>query len=341
MARASIADVARSAGVSKTAVSFAFNAPERLGQATLDRVLEIADQLGYRPHPAARALSTRRSGSIGLLVPQDLATVFANPFTSELVRSIGETLAGHDLMLLLVPPMAGSLELAIGQAPVDGFISFGLAGDDPALATVARLGIPSVLMDCDPPPGQPAINIDDEAGAEAAAQHLIDLGHRHLAVIALPPAQSRPGPTTVARRRLAGYRSAIKRAALPAPTTVTAPPTVEGGARAWRQLAALRRRPTAVLAMSDMTAIGLMAAAQSEGVRIPADLSVIGYDDVPVAASVNPALTTVRQPIREKGRLAARLLIRRLEAKPTPSPPELDTVLVVRSSTTKTEEVQR
>lgn len=339
MARVTIADVARTAGVSKTAVSFAFNAPERLGQATLDRVRQVADELGYRPHPTARALSTRRSGSIGLLIPQALSTVFANPFLSELIRSLGETCEEHDLMLLLVPPMAGSLEAAISQAPVDGFISLGLRGDDPALAAVDRLGIPTVLMDSDPAPGHPAVNVDDAVGAEAAAQHLVDLGHRRLAIISLPPSRAQTGATPVGERRLAGYRQAIARARLPEPVTVVAAPTMEAGAAAWRELATKPERPTGVLAMSDVAAIGLMAAAQAEGVKVPEQLSVVGYDDIPMAAWTTPPLTTVRQPIAEKGRLAARLLIQKLEGRRSPSPPGLGTTLLVRGSTTKTEEV--
>ena len=95
--------------MSKTAVSFAFNSPERLGHATLERVLGVAHDLGYAPHPAARALSTRRSGTIGVLIPQRLSTVFANPFVSELIQGLGELCEEHDLALLLVPPLDGSL----------------------------------------------------------------------------------------------------------------------------------------------------------------------------------------------------------------------------------------
>jgi DNA-binding LacI/PurR family transcriptional regulator len=110
--------VATAAGVSKTAVSFAFNNPEKLGQATLERVLGVAHDLGYAPHPAARALSMRRSGTIGVLIPQRLSTVFANPFLSELIQGLGELCEEHDLTLLLVPPLDGSLEGAVRQASV-------------------------------------------------------------------------------------------------------------------------------------------------------------------------------------------------------------------------------
>src|SRR5258706_3481373 len=164
-----MADVASAAGVSKPAVSFAFNNPEKLGQATLERVLGVAHNLGYTPHPAARALSLRRSGTIGVLIPQRLSVVFANPFVSELIQGMGEVCEEHDLTMLLVPPLDGSLEGAIRQAPVDGFISLGLSPDDEALDMLDRLGVPTVLGDSDVSSLHPTVNGADAAGAAAAA----------------------------------------------------------------------------------------------------------------------------------------------------------------------------
>src|ERR1700694_5179644 len=332
MSRVTITDVAIAAGVSKTAVSFAFNNPEKLGQATVERVLGIAHELGYTPHPAARALSMRRSGTIGVLIPQRLSTVFANPFTSELLQGLGELCEEHDLTMLLVPPLDGSLEGAIRQASVDGFISLGLSPDDRALEMLDRIGIPAVLVDSDASPNHPAVNVDDAGGAEAAAQHVLDLGHREVALIVLPPTRAQIGHTPVASRRLAGYRAAIDRSGASEPFTVTAGVTMAAGSRAFDSLPRGRRRPTAILAMSDMAAIGLMAGARAAGLKIPDDLSVVGYDDLPMAAWTNPALTTVRQPIVEKGRLAARLLIPLMKGRTVDSPSPLGTKLVVRGS---------
>ncbi|HVS50109.1 MAG TPA: LacI family DNA-binding transcriptional regulator [Candidatus Dormibacteraeota bacterium] len=341
MSRVNIADVASAAGVSKTAVSFAFNSPEKLGQATLERVLGVAHDLGYTPHPAARALSMRRSGTIGVLIPQRLSTVFANPFLSELIQGMGELCEEHDLTMLLVPPLDGSLEGAIRQASVDGFISLGLSPDDRALQVLDRIGIPTVLVDSVASPSHPAVNVDDATGAEAAAQHLLDLGHRDFAIIVLPPTRAQVGHTPTASRRLAGYRAALDRARAPERHTVTAGATTAAGARAFEGLPKGKRRPTAVLAMSDMAAIGLMAAAQAAGLKIPEDLSIVGYDDLPMSAWTNPPLTTVRQPIVEKGRLAARLLIQRMKGKTVDSPAPLGTRLVVRGSTSNPKEVVR
>jgi alanine racemase len=325
--------VADAAGVSKTAVSFAFNNPERLGQATLERVLRVAHDLGYTPHPAARTLSMRRSGTIGILFPQRLSTVFANPFVGELIQGLGDLCEEHDLTLLLVPPLDGSLEGAIRQASVDGFISLGLGPRDPAFEVLDAMGIPTVLIDSEDSSEHPVVNVDDQGGAEAAAHHLLKMGHRELAVIVLPPTRAQVENTPTAARRLAGYLAAIESVGAPAPHAVTAGTSVAAGVRSFESLPKGKRRPTAVLAMSDMTAIGLMSAAQSAGLRVPDDLSVVGFDDIPAAAWTNPPLTTVRQPIVEKGRLAARLLIQRMKGKAVDSPAPLMTSLVVRSST--------
>ena len=334
MSRVTISDVAVAAGVSKTAVSFAFNNPEKLGHATVERVLQVADGLGYAPHPAARALSLRRSGTIGVLIPQRLSMVFANPFLAELLQGLGELCEKHDLSLLLVPPLDGSLEGAIRQASVDGFVSLGLSPDDRALDTLERLGIPTVLVDSDSAPNHPAVNVDDTGGAEEAARHLLALGHRRFAIIGLPPTRAQSAPTPTAARRLEGYRRALDGASAATAQFVTAGATMAAGARAFEALPKGRDRATAVLAMSDMAAIGLMSAAQAAGLAVPNDLSVVGYDDVPMAAYTSPALTTVHQPIVEKGRMAVRLLIQRLQGKAIDSPAPLKTKLVVRESTT-------
>lgn len=335
MSRVTIQDVAHAARVSATTVSFAFNQPDQLSEATRKRVLATAQRLGYTPHPAARSLSMKRSGSVGLLTPQPLEIVFANPFVAELIQGIGDVCAEHNLTLLLVPPLDGSLESAIARAAVDGFITLGLNAGDRTVETLRRLDLPCVLLDADPPRGSPAVNVDDFGGAVTAAEHLLKLGHRSLAVLALGPARGEQAHKGVGARRLAGYRTAIKAAGLPAPRLEAAGATYAAGAEAFRRLWSGSRRPTAVLAMSDMAAIGLMAAARDAGVRVPDDLSVVGFDDLPIAAWIHPGLTTVRQPIAEKGRQAARLLIAGFGGRAVHSPKPLPTELIVRGSTAR------
>jgi alanine racemase len=334
VSRVTIADVAKAAKVSKTTVSFAFNNPGQLSEATRKRVEAVARKLRYVPHPAARSLSTKRSGSVGLLTPQPLETVFANPFVSELIQGIGEVCAEHDLTLLLVPPLNGSLESAIARAPVDGFISLGLNAGDPTLQSLNRLDLPCILVDAEAP-GSTGVNIDDYAGAASAARHLIELGHDSIVIVGLGPPGFDHGRHGIGAQRLKGYRDAIRQAGLPRPRMVSAGVSFAAGGAAFKQLYRDGSKPTAVLCMNDIAAIGVMAAARAAGLLLPHDLSVVGYDDIPMAAWVNPPLTTVRQPIAEKGRLAARLLVARMKGKAVAAPQPLATQLIVRESTAR------
>jgi DNA-binding LacI/PurR family transcriptional regulator len=219
------------------------------------------------------------------------------------------------------------------MASVDGFISLGLSPDDSAVRVLERIGIPNVMIDSEGSPGHPAVNVDDEGGAGAAARHLLELGHRRIAILVLPPVRAQKDPSPSVTRRLSGYRNAIDAAGAPEPTTVIAGISVAAGGRAFESLPRGRRGPTGVLAMSDMAAIGVLGAAESARMRVPEDLSVVGFDDIPASAWTSPPLTTVRQPIVEKGRLAARILIQRMSGKSVDSPQPLRTTLVVRKST--------
>lgn len=325
--------MAKAAGVSKTAVSFAFNQPDQLSTATRDRVMAAASRLGYSPHPAALSLSTKRSGSVGLLVPQPLAVLFANPFVSELIQGIGDVCAERELNLLLVPPLNGSLAAAVARAHVDGVITLGLSARDETWESLQRLHIPCIVVDAEAPPDTLAVHIDDFAGAVTAAEHVLSLGHSSIAIVDLGEPRLGLGRSGIGSRRAAGYRKAIRSGGAPPPRFIRAGPTFAAGRAAFRQLWRAGMRPTAILAMSDMAAIGLMAEARVTGLRLPDDLSVVGYDDIPMATWVTPTLTTVRQPIAEKGRIAARLLIARLEGDSVKSPAALHTQLVVREST--------
>lgn len=341
MARPRIEDVARRAGVSKTAVSFAFNQPDHLNGATRDRILAAADELGYRPSPIARRLATRSTKQIGLVVPQSTHDVFANPFLPELMRGIGDACDDRGIAVVVVPPVGGSMATAVDEALVDGFILLGLHDGHPELAQLQRAGLPLVALDVDAWDGATVIGIDDVGGARRAAAHLYELGHRDLAaiIIAEHPDSSVDASQGISGRRLAGIRAALDLGdddhnGDVRLRVVAADVSPEGGAAAFEALAE-DGLPSAVMAMSDIMAIGFVQAATSAGVRVPEDLSVVGFDDVPAAAWIAPPLTTVHQPIREKGRLAADRLIEAIGSRDgtIPAPELLPTHLVVRGST--------
>ncbi len=336
--RPGIADVAREAGVSKTAVSFAFNSPERLRPETATRIRDVAAALGYRPHPVARMLSQRRTGSVGILTPQALSIIFSNPFFGAF--SEGAALAAEEsgYGLHFVSPMQGSLSSAIERAVVDGFVVIGLSADHPEVEQVHRAGLPIVLVDSTALSGYSSVEVDDEGGAAAAARHVLGLGHRSILILGVGPAE-RPSPIdprSVMGRRLAGYRGAVAGAGgSTVASLVVGTATIEGGLTAFERAWQEGGRPTAVLAMSDAMAIGALQAARNLGLSVPRDLSIVGFDDIDVARYTDPPLTTVHQPIRRKGEEAVRLLLSVLD-RPGAATVEhrtLETRLIVRGST--------
>jgi DNA-binding LacI/PurR family transcriptional regulator len=339
VARPRIGDVAERAGVSKTAVSFAFNQPAHLNTRTRERILAAADELGYRPSPIARRLTAKRTRQIGLVVPQTTHDIFANPFMPELLRGIGDVCDAQGIALVLVPPVHGSIATAINDALVDGLILLGLEADHPEMAQLHRSGLPIVALDVERWEGASIIAIDDVAGAHEAAIHLAQLGHRDVAVVLIAqhpdtPVDERQG---ISARRLAGIRRGFAVAATDVRLRILSAPVSEEGGRAAFETLALGPLPTAVITMSDVTAIGLLNAAIDAGVRLPDDLSIVGFDDIPAAAWVWPRLTTVHQPIREKGRLAALRLIDAIGSGEgrTHSHEVLPTRLTVRGSTAR------
>ncbi|HYL40282.1 MAG TPA: LacI family DNA-binding transcriptional regulator [Candidatus Binatus sp.] len=340
--RPRIADVARAAGVSKTAVSFAFNNPDRLASETATRIREVADHLGYRPHPVARMLAERQTMTIGVLTPQALAVVFSNPFFALFSEGVAEAAEHRGYQLHFISPRHGSLALAAERATVDGVVAIGLSGGHPEVERIRGSGLPMVLVDSEDLAEHGSVMVDDEGGARAAAEHLLALGHRDILVLAVERPESSSDralepPQGVVERRLNGYRSALAGAGLDLPAERVLPgrASIDGGESAFQRAWAAGLRPTAVLAMSDAMAIGMMRAAGHLGLSVPGDVSVVGFDDIDLAALVDPALTTVHQPIRRKGVEAVRLLLAEIAPTPRRRPEHLrlETRLVVRAST--------
>ena len=349
--RPRIADVAREAGVSKTAVSFAFNSPERLSAETAVRIREVAGALGYRPNPVARMLTQRQTMTLGVLTPQALAVIFSNPFFALFSEGVAHAAEELGYELHFISPLHGSLALAVGRSTVDGVVAIGLSADHPEVGQIRGSGLPMVLVDSDDLPGHSSVVVDDEAGARTAAAHLLGLGHRDVVVIAVEaPEDARLDASEdrseahrdatqgegVTARRLRGYRAAFADlgAELASNRVFAGRASIEGGGLAFHSAWAVGHRPTGVLAMSDAMAIGAMSAARELGLRVPDDLSVVGFDDIDLAAHVDPPLTTVHQPIRQKGADAVRLLLAEVEQRRRrPEHVRLETRLVVRRST--------
>ena len=353
-----LADLARALGVSRTTVSNAFSRPDQLSAALRNRILQAAHEIGYAgPDPVARMLRTGRAGTLGLILPESLPFTLDDAPASAIVRGIADACEERRLGLLIVAgAMQSSDPRAISDVAVDGFVLYSLPRTAPALAPLLARGAPLVVVDQPSLPGVPCVAIDDALGAREAARHLLDLGHRRIGVVSLPfhpdgylgPADAERRSSSafdVTARRLAGYGAALTAAGLDEaalPVFECPHSDEELGRRAGRHLLALSPAPTAILAMTDRLAFGVLAAARELHVDVPARLSVVGFDDVDAAARSRPALTTVRQPLRLKGYAAARLLLdapgaeeppARAEGAVEPAAVDLPVELVTRRST--------
>ncbi|MBA4379225.1 MAG: alanine racemase [Anaerolinea sp.] len=338
MARVTIKEIAKKAGVSVTSVSFAFNNPIRLPEATVQHILEVAEELGYIPNPIARSMKTGRTGALGILVPQPFTEIIRNPFLYEFLEGVAEVCTAAGYSLMIVPPLEGSVKRAIGMAAVDGFLTLGLELFKSTMVVLRQREVPFVMVDSDPIDGVPVVNVDDESGARAVMAHVLKAGHRDVAILGIRSGKDGHYQeyTGTLRQRMAGYISALAAFDLELDQRrvqlTECPSTISGGQKGFRQLWKRTNHLTAVVAMSDIIAIGVIDAAQQAGIRVPEDLSVVGFDDISFSKLINPALTTVSQPIQRKGKLAAELLVKCIKGECEPSHIKLNTKLIVRAS---------
>jgi DNA-binding LacI/PurR family transcriptional regulator len=240
--------------------------------------------------------------------------------------------------LHFISPLQGSLARAMGRATVDGVIAIGLSARHPEVEQIRAAGLPLVMVDSSAMPDQPGIEIDDEGGARAAAEHLLNLGHTDILIVGVEPPTIgvQADPEGVMGGRLRGYLGALaaRGVHLPPQAICVGPASIEGGIAVMRRAFEDGLRPTAVLAMSDAMAIGVLRAAREMGLRVPEDISVVGFDDIDISQHTNPPLTTVHQPIRRKGESAVRLLLAVVERRDLrPEHLRLETRLIIRGST--------
>jgi DNA-binding LacI/PurR family transcriptional regulator len=316
--RPTLAAVAARAGVSASTASLAFAGSPRVAPATRERVLSAAAELGYAgPDPLAASLRRGRSGVVGAFIGERLLYAFRDPVALQLLDGISEVLSAHDVGLLLLAGDAGRPSTnQIARVPLDAaiFATCGLE-DDPALDQLRARGVPIVAVEGPDVEGVALIDIDDRGGTRDLARHLHDLGHRRVEVVAMPlRLDGTSGPVTPERRALAHYRDVRHRIAGVedvfglVPVYETPSNAVDEGAAAGRLLLDVdpSRRPTAIVAQSDVLAAGVLQAAAELGLRVPEDLSVVGFDGAELPWLTPTRLTTVVQPSDEKGRLAAR-----------------------------------
>jgi LacI family transcriptional regulator len=304
--RATIRDVARLAEVSVASASRAMNGLGSVTDATRQKVLAAARMLRFVPHSGARSLSTQRTDTVGLVLPD-----LYGEFFSELIR--GVDLAARERGLhLLVSNSHGDAEEAVlamrsMRGRVDGLLVMSPHVDSAALAENIDDGLPIVLVNTDAAGARfPAFRVDNFGGAFAVTRHLVDTGRRRIAHVA--------GPATnyEARERRRGYEAGLD-AAGQAPIVVEGDFTEDSGARAAHGLVTGSTPPDAIFAANDMMAVGCLLAIREAGLRVPDDIALAGFDDIPLARLIDPPLTTARIRISELGRSALERLARSIE----------------------------
>ncbi|MFY7629046.1 LacI family DNA-binding transcriptional regulator [Streptomyces sp. NY05-11A] len=325
-------DVARRAGVTKQTVSNVVRGRAVVSAATRAKVEAAIAELGYRPNLVARGLATGTSMTVGFMVP-----TVANPFYSAVVEEVENVLEEHGYHLLLVTTRGDDERArrhltALSSRSVDALlIAHDCSLNPENLPGVDQLGLPVALCawENDPPSTLPVVTIDYEKAGYLAGCHLRDLGHRRALVIADLPAH---------RLRVSGMRRSFAEAGVAVPDSAVfeAPgATAESGYAAASRALAAGHRPTCVFATTDAIALGVMAAVQHHGLRVPEDVSVVGIDDIPQAVHAHPPLTTVSLPKRRMAREAVQTLLQGITSR-QPVPPDLSLLspeVLVRKST--------
>ena len=316
--RPTIKELAEQAGVSKTAVSFAFNSPERISKETYARIMAIAKELGYVPDPVARGLARRKTQCIGILLPQSIASVFQNPYITELLRGVGEVCEKEKFSILVLSPLEGIFTHAVYNAVVDGVIILGAASASAVQQVCRQRGLAYVTVDAGFSGDCINIGIDEEEASYQLARILLDAGHRRLCVCTLQPLSETlesSGSSETIRHRRQGIQRALDECGAGGEVQYQ-----EVGAACESALAAARsilsqdQRPTGIFCMADVHAYGFYGAARELGLAIPRELSVVTFDNLPQSQLLHPRPTAVDQPGFQKGWLAATELFKLLEA---------------------------
>lgn len=328
---ATIEEIARLSGLSRSTVSRVLNDDARVSDAARERVMEIVRRERYQPNQAARGLASGRTGIIGTVIPVQLGTVFTDPYFPMLLQGISAASGqlGRLMLLWIAEPedeermMHGILRPGV----VDGMIIASHVIEDRFLEAVAESGKPYVLVGRHPVESVSYVDVDNFGAARTATMHLARLGHRRIGTI------TGPQNMIAGLDRYQGYVEGLRGSGLALDRELVAAGDFgeESGHRAMHRL--LERGVDAVFAANDTMALGALRAADERGARVPDDVALVGFDDIPAAARAQPPLTTVRQPIRHTGEAAVRLLLD-LIADPSRAPQRefLPTELVVRAS---------
>lgn len=329
--------IANAAGVSRTTVSFVLNNVPgiSISPETRQRILEVSRELKYVPDSAATSLASGRAGAIALVLRQSPHQVVSDAFLAPVVQGVAAALKGTGTHVLVEPLDPADTSASYGNLVrsrhADGIILSGPRLDDEELQRIYEENIPVVMIGQLPGSDIPFIDVDNVRGAQAAVQHLIDLGHRRIACIT-----NAPLAYTASRDRLQGYCQALEANDILLDETLFrfGEYTDESGSRAMRELLQSLAPPTAVFVASDVVALGALAAINQAHLRVPQDIALVGFDDIPLSQYVDPPLTTVRSPAYGLGWGAGDMLLRLIDEHDDIANTQvlLETELVIRKS---------
>jgi LacI family transcriptional regulator len=309
-------DIADRLGVSVATVSRALAGYDDVAPATRQRVLQAAQEMGYRPNIIARMLQKQRTDTIGFIIPTH-GPRFSDPYFSELLTGVGNKAAEQEFDLLVSTRAPGAEELKayermVMERRVDGLLVVRTRQQDQRIAYLIEQRFPFVAFGrSDLGADFPYLDVDGETGLRQLTQHLIDLGHRRIAYV------SAPLDLMFASHRLEGYKEALVANSIPFDETLIAVGelTERSGYAAGRDFLTQDERPTAIIACNDLMALGVISAAQGLGLTVGHDVAVAGFDDIPLAEHSHPPLTTMRQPIYEIGQRICEMVIRLLQGE--------------------------
>jgi LacI family transcriptional regulator len=306
-------DVAKLSGVSRSTVSRVVNNEPNVRQEVRERVLEVIRETGYEPHAAARSLVTRRTKIIGVIIPESVTAVLTTPFFSQLLWGITQTCNArhYHLTLSLLASPRGADDMyrrVVRSGYLEGVIVSATVMDDPLIPRLLKDGVPFVFVGRHRDERVSFVDVDNVGASRTAVEYLAKLGHRRIATIAGPQIMSS------GKDRLEGYRRALEAYGIPVEDEliVEGDYTEESGMAA--ALLLIPSSPTAVFAASDSMASGALKTLREAGLRVPQDVALVGFDDVPIAIALEPQLTTIHQPIEQMGEIAADLLLDRLDS---------------------------
>ncbi|MER6950898.1 LacI family DNA-binding transcriptional regulator [Nonomuraea sp. NPDC000554] len=309
MARPTIADIAQRVGVSKGAVSFALNGRPGVSEATRARILQVAKEMNWRPHSAARALGGARAEAVGLVIARPASTLGVEPFFAQLLSGLQAGLSAQSvaLHLLVVEDVEAEIEVYRGWASehrVDGFVLVDLKARDPRIEALEELGVPTVVLGG---PGRhgslSSVWADDREAMLSVVDYLAALGHRRLAHVAGLPAFHHT------QRRMRALRDSVRRLGLADAVSLPTDFSDAEGAAATRALLSRARRPTAIVYDSDVMALAGLGVAGEMGVRVPDELSIVSFDDSVLTRITHPAVTALTRDTFALGRQVAEVLL--------------------------------